>query len=404
MTAAMSATTERLAERPAERLAEREIYLDHMATTPCAPAVVDAMLPYLTTHFGNAGSRAHAFGWTAEAAVKQARAQVAALIGATPREIVFTSGATESNNLGIKGAAQAAMGAGRHVITQVSEHKAALAPFAVLEKYGWTVTRLAVDEFGRVDPAAVEAAIRPDTTLVSIQHANNEIGTLQPIAAIGAICRARDVLLHTDAAQTVGKIPVDVAALNVDLLSLSAHKFYGPKGIGALYIRRRRPRIAVTAQQHGGDQERGLRPGTLPVHQIVGLGTAALLAQADLVAEAARQAGLRDRLRDLLVEGIPNLRLNGHPEARLPGNLHVSIGFIEGAGLLTALRPLALSSGSACMSEALKPSHVLGAIGLDAEWIHGSLRFGLGRSTTTEDVDHAAARVISTIQRIRARA
>lgn len=384
--------------------APRPIYLDHMATTPCSPAVVEAMLPYLTTHFGNAGSRAHAYGWTAEAAVKQARAQVAELIGATPREIVFTSGATESNNLAIKGAAQAAMSKGRHVITQVTEHKAALAPFAVLEQYGWDVTRLPVDAHGRVDPAAVEAAIRPDTTLVSIQHGNNEIGTLQPIAAIGAICRAKNVLLHTDAAQTVGKIPVDVAALHVDLLSLSGHKFYAPKGIGALYIRRRRPRIALTAQQHGGDQERGLRPGTLPVHQIVGLGVAAQQALMDVATEAARQTALRDRLRDLLVDGIPDLRLNGHPEARLPGNLHVSIGFIEGAGLLTALRPLALSSGSACMSEALTPSHVLQAIGLDAAWIHGSLRFGLGRGTTPEDVDQAAARVISTIQRIRARA
>lgn len=384
--------------------ADRPIYLDHMATTPCAPAVVEAMLPYLTQHFGNAGSRAHAYGWTAEAAVKQARRQVAELIGASPREIVFTSGATESNNLAIKGAAQAAMTQGRHVITQVTEHKAALAPFAVLEKYGWTVTRLPVDAHGRVDPAQVEAAIRPDTTLVSVQHANNEVGTVQPIAAIGAICRARDVLLHTDAAQTVGKVPVDVTALNVDLLSLSGHKFYGPKGVGALYIRRRRPRITLTAQVHGGDQERGLRPGTLPVHQLVGLGAAAQLAGADLSVEAARQAGLRDRLRALLADGVAHLRFNGHPEDRLPGNLHVSVGFIEGAGLLTALRPLALSSGSACMSEALEPSHVLRAIGLDPAWIHGSLRFGLGRDTTPEDVDHAAARVISTIQSIRARA
>lgn len=378
------------------------LYLDHMATTPCASAVVDAMLPYLTQHFGNAGSRSHAFGWTAEAAVKNARAQVAELIGATPREIVFTSGATESNNLAIKGAAQGALSAGRHVITQVTEHKAVLEPFAVLEKYGWQVTRLPVDAHGQVTPDAVADAIRPDTTLVSIQHANNEIGTLQPIAAIGAICRERQVLLHVDAAQTVGKLPVHVDTLCVDLLSLSAHKFYGPKGVGALYVRRRRPRIMLVAQQHGGGQEQTLRAGTQPVHQIVGLGAAAQLAIQNIPREAARQAGLRDRLWRRLAGQLPEIRLNGHPTNRLPGNLHVSARVPQEAALLSALRPLALSSGSACASDALGPSHVLQAIGLDREWMHGSLRFGLGRDTRTADVDRAAEQVISTIQRMRA--
>lgn len=380
------------------------IYLDHMATTPCAPAVVEAMLPYLTEHFGNAGSRGHAFGWTAEAAVKRARQQVADLIGATPAEIVFTSGATESNNLAIKGAAEASLGRGRHVITQVTEHKAVLEPFRVLEWHGFEVTRLPVDAHGWVDPAAVEAAIRPDTTLVSVQHANNEIGTLQPIAAIGAICRARDVLLHCDAAQTVGKIPVAVDALGVDLLSISAHKLYGPKGVGALYVRRRRPRIQLIAQVHGGGQERGLRAGTHPVHQLVGFGAAAALAAGDLAAEAARQAGLRDALRDRLLAGVDHLRINGHPTERLPGNLHLSVGFLEAKGLLTALRPLALSSGSACTSGTLEPSHVLQAIGLPGAWIDGSLRFGLGRSTTAAQIAAVADRVISTIHGLRAHA
>lgn len=380
------------------------LYLDHMATTPCAPSVVEAMLPYLTEQFGNAGSRGHAYGWTAEAAVKQARQQVADLIGATPREIVFTSGATESNNLAIKGAAQGALKQGRHVITQVTEHKAVLEPFKILEWHGWTVTRLPVDEHGRVDPAAVEAAIQPDTTLVSVHHANNEIGTLQPIAAIGAICRAHDVLLHCDAAQTVGKIPVDVDALGVDLLSISAHKFYGPKGVGALYVRRRRPRIQVIAQIHGGGQERGVRAGTHPVHQLVGLGAAATLAQGDVEREAARQAGLRDQLWARLVDGVPHLRLNGHPTERLPGNLHVSVGFLEGSGLLTALRPMALSSGSACTSGTLEPSHVLKALSLESGWIDGSLRFGLGRSTTAEQISAAAGHIISTIHGLRAHA
>lgn len=382
--------------------AHAPIYLDHMATTPCAPEVVEAMLPYLTEHFGNAGSRSHAFGWTAEAAVKRARAQVAALIGATPREILFTSGATESNNLAIKGAAQGALAKGRHVITQVTEHKAVLEPIAVLEQYGWRVTRLPVNADGRVAPEAVAAAIAPDTTLVSIQHANNEIGTIQPIAAIGALCRAREVLLHVDAAQTVGKIPVDVGALGVDLLSLSGHKFYGPKGIGALYVRRRRPRIALVAQQHGGGQERGLRAGTQPVHQIVGLGAAAALAATEHAREATRQAELRDRLWQTLVAALPDARRNGPAIDRLPGNLHVSLSVPQEAALLSALRPLAVSSGSACAGDSLAPSHVLTAIGLDPAQMHGSVRFGLGRGTRVEDVDRAAEQVISTIQRMRA--
>jgi len=380
----------------------RPLYLDHLATTPCDARVVQALLPYLTESFGNAGSRGHAYGWAADEAVKQARERVAALIGATPREIIFTSGATEANNLALKGAAEAGLPAGRHVITQVTEHRAVLAPVAVLEAVGFEVTRLPVDAWGRVDPAAVAAALRPSTVLVSIMHANNEIGTVQPIAEIGALCRARGVLFHTDAAQSAGKIPLDVKQLNVDLLSLSAHKIYGPKGVGALYVRHGQPRVQITAQLHGGGQERGLRAGTVPVHQVVGFGAAAELARVEGAAEAERLRGLRDGLQAAITAALAGVRVNGHPTERLPGALHLSFEGVDGSSLLPALRGLALSTGSACMSDPPEPSHVLQAIGLAPAQVHTSLRFGLGRSTTAAEVTEAARQVVEAVQHLRA--
>lgn len=378
----------------------RPIYLDHLATTPCDPRVVQAMLPYLTEEFGNAGSRTHAYGWAAEEATRQAREQVAALIGATPREIIFTSGATEANNLAIKGVAEAALPRGRHVVTQATEHRAVLAPVEVLEKHGFSVTRVPVDGTGLVDPAAIAAALRPETALVSVMHANNEIGTVQPIAEIAALCRARGVPFHTDAAQSAGKIPLDVKVLGVDLLSLSAHKMCGPKGVGALFVRHGPPRVHLTAQIHGGGQERGLRAGTLPVHQVVGFGTAAEICRREGLEEAARVGALRDALQAALVAHLDGLWVNGHPQHRLPGALHVSVDGV-GGGLLPALRGLALSSGSACMSDPPEPSHVLRAIGLTPERAHASLRFGLGRGTTRADVDAAAAQVVAAVHALR---
>lgn len=377
----------------------RPIYLDHLATTPCDPRVVRRLLPFLSEDFGNAGSRTHAYGWAADEACKQAREQVAALIHATPREIIFTSGATEANNLALKGVAEAGLPRGRHIITQVTEHHAVLAPVEVLEKHGFSVTRLPVDAFGRVDPAAVEAALRPDTVLVSIMHANNEVGTLQPIAEIAALCRARGVLVHTDAAQSVGKIPLDVGALGVDLLSMSAHKLYGPKGIGALYVRHGHPRVPLAAQQHGGGQERGLRAGTLPVHQVVGFGAAAELCGQEMGAEIERLRALRDALQAAL-SALPGVQINGHPTERLPGALHVSFDGVEGA-LLPALRGLAVSSGSACMSDPPEPSHVLRALGRSPQQAHASLRFGLGRGTTASDIEAAAQQVEAAVRSLR---
>jgi cysteine desulfurase len=380
---------------------EAPIYLDHHATTPCDPAVVEAMLPWLTRDFGNAASRAHTFGWSADAAVERARRQVAALIGASPKEIVFTSGATEANNLALKGVAESYAARGRHLVTCTTEHKAVLDPCDWLVTRGFEVTRLGVGADGLLDLADLEAALRPDTLLVSVMAANNEIGTLAPLERIGALCRARGVFLHTDAAQAAGKVPLDVHAQRLDLVSFTAHKLYGPKGIGALYVRRRDPQVRLAAQMHGGGHERGLRSGTLPVHQIVGFGEACALAATHLEADATRLSTLRDRLWAQLRE-VPGARLNGAAAPRLPGNLNVSFDGVEAEALLIALRPVvALSSGAACASATLEPSHVLRALGLDEERAHGSLRFGLGRGTTDDDVERVATAVVRAVEAVR---
>jgi cysteine desulfurase len=380
---------------------EAPIYLDHHATTPCEPAVVEAMLPWLTRDFGNAASRAHAFGWTADAAVERARRQVAALVGASPKEIVFTSGATEANNLALKGVAEAYAARGRHLVTCTTEHKAVLDPCDWLVTRGFEVTRVRVGADGLVDPAEVEAALRPDTLLVSVMAANNEIGTLAPLEALGALCHARGVFFHTDAAQAAGKVPLDVQAQRLDLVSFTAHKLYGPKGVGALYVRRRDPQVRLAAQMHGGGHERGVRSGTLPVHQLVGFGEACALAATHLEADAARLTTLRDRLWAKLQE-VPGARLNGAAAPRLPGNLNVSFDGVEAEALLIALRPVvALSSGAACASATLEPSHVLRAIGLDEARAHGSLRFGLGRGTTEDEVERVATAVTRAVEAVR---
>lgn len=366
------------------------IYLDNHATTRCDPQVVEAMLPYLTEVYGNAGSRNHAFGWAAQAGVEKARGQVAELIGADEKEIVFTSGATESDNLAVLGVARFYKEKGRHILTSNIEHKAVLDTCHALEKEGFEVTYLEVDKEGLLTAAQVEAAIRPDTILCSIMHANNEVGVVQPIAEIGAVCRAHGVVFHTDAVQSLGKIPVDVAAMNVDLLSISAHKMYGPKGVGALYVRRGRPRIRLEPIVFGGGQERGLRSGTHAVHQIVGMGAAAELARQALTnGEVERVRGLRDRLWAGLQKNLDELYLNGSWEHRLPNNLNVSFAFCEGEAMMMAIKDLAVSSGSACTSASLEPSYVLRAMGVDVELAHTSIRFGIGRFNTEEEIDFA---------------
>jgi cysteine desulfurase len=376
------------------------IYMDCHATTPVDPRVLDAMLPYFKEEFGNASSKSHSFGWRAEEAVEAARAQVAALIGATPRELVWTSGATESNNLAIKGAARFYQQKGRHLVTVATEHKAVLDSMHALERDGWTVTVLPVAGDGRVDPAAVKAALRPDTTLVSVMHANNETGVIQPIEEIGAITRAAGVLFHCDAVQSAGKIPFDVERAEVDLASLSAHKLYGPKGVGALYVRRK-PRVRLTAQIDGGGHERGLRSGTLNVPGIVGFGAACQLAGAEREAEAARVLALRERLRRGIEAGLDLVTLNGSLEHRLPGNLNLSFAYVEGEALMMAIKDVAVSSGSACTSASLEPSYVLRAMGVADELAHGSIRFGLGRFTTAEEVDFVIGLVIAKVKKLR---
>jgi cysteine desulfurase len=378
------------------------IYLDNHATTPCDPRVVEALLPYLTEVYGNAASRNHAFGWAAKEAVEQGREQVAALIGASSKEIVFTSGATESDNLAIKGVAKFYQGKGRHIVTDKIEHKAVLDSCHALESEGWEVTYLDVDKEGRVPPEAVREALREDTVLVSVMHSNNEIGTIQPIAEIGAICRERGVLFHTDAVQGLGRVPFDVDALNVDLASISGHKMYGPKGIGALYIRRSRPRVRLVEQINGGGHERGMRSGTLPVHQIVGLGKAAELAKADLDTGAIDEVKkLRDRLWDSLRENLDELYLNGSWEHRLPNNLNVSFAYVEGEAMMMGIKDIACSSGSACTSASLEPSYVLRAMGVDVELAHTSIRFGIGRFNTEEEIDFASKHIIEQVRRLR---
>ncbi len=378
------------------------IYMDHHATTPVAPEVFEAMRPYFVEHFGNAASRNHAFGWAAEAAVEAARAQVAGLIGCKPIELVFTSGATESDNLALKGVAYAYQDKGHHLITSQIEHHAVLDACKRLEKEGFHVTYVPVDRHGMVDPEAVAKAITPNTILVSIMLANNEVGTIQPLAEIGRLCKERGVLLHSDAVQGVGKIPVDVDALGVDLLSLSAHKLYGPKGNGALYVRMGKPRVRLLPQMDGGGHEKGRRSGTLNVPGIVGLGKACELAGRLMTEEAARLTALRERLRANLFLRLHHLHLNGHPTRRLPGNLNVSFDFVDGEALLMSLKDVAVSSGSACTTASTQASHVLRAMGLGDELAHASLRFGLGRSTTEEEVDYVCDRMVQEVTRLRA--
>ena len=378
------------------------VYLDYHATTPVDPRVLEEMLPFLREHFGNAASRSHPFGWKAERAVDEARDRIAALIGGRGREVVFTGGATESNNLAIKGALEFRVDRGRHVVTGATEHKSVLESLNTLEKKGLAeVSILPVDREGRVDPEAVRGAIRDDTVLVSLMAANNEIGTLHQLAAIGEITREGGVLFHTDAAQAVGKVPIDVEGMGIDLLSLTAHKVYGPKGAGALWIRSRSPRVRILPQIHGGGQERGQRSGTLNVPGIVGLGAACTVASGEMASEAVRLGDLRDRLEMRLRE-LDDVRRNGHPTETLPGNLNLCFGHIEAESLLMSLnQEVALSSGSACTSAMLEPSHVLQAIGLSNEQAHGSVRFGLGRQTTSDEIDRVASRVIEEVRRLR---
>jgi cysteine desulfurase len=374
--------------------------MDYQSTTPCDPRVVTAMLPYFTQHFGNPHSRSHTYGWEAEKAVDQARAEVAAIIGADEKEIVFTSGATESNNLAIKGVVNFQRDRKRHVITTVTEHKCVLDACRHLELEGSKVTYLPVKKNGLVDLDELERAITPETVLVSIMAANNEIGVIQPLAEIGRICRAHKVYFHTDAAQAVGKIPLDVNAMNIDLLSVSGHKLYGPKGIGALYVRRK-PRVRLEALIHGGGQERGMRSGTLPTPLCVGLGEACRIARAEMASEAERLRQLRDRLLSGIQARLPDVYVNGDLEQRLPGNLNISFAYVEGEGLMMGIKNLAVSSGSACTSASLEPSYVLRALGVEEEMAHTSIRFGLGRFTTEQDVDYAIEHVVEAVERLR---
>ncbi|MFN3920606.1 MAG: IscS subfamily cysteine desulfurase [Methylohalobius sp.] len=375
------------------------IYLDYAATTPVDPRVVEKMLPYLSGEFGNPASRSHRFGWEAEKAVENARAQVASLIGADPKEIIWTSGATESNNLALKGAAFFYADRGRHLVTVKTEHKAVLDTMRELESQGFTVTYLNVQPNGLLDLDEFRAALRPDTILASVMYVNNEIGVIQDIAALGGICRERGVIFHVDAAQATGKVEIDVEKLNVDLMSLSAHKTYGPKGIGALYVRRK-PRVRIKAQMHGGGHERGLRSGTLPTHQIVGMGEAFALARLEMAQELPRIRQLRDRLWAGLRE-LEAVHLNGDWEKRVPHNLNVSFAYVEGESLMMALKDIAVSSGSACTSASLEPSHVLRALGRSDELAHSSIRFSLGRFTTVEEIDYAVALIREKVNHLR---
>jgi len=378
------------------------IYLDNNATTRTDPRVVEAMLPYFTERFGNAASLTHSFGQEADEAVEQARQQVADLIGAHPREIIFTSGATESNNLAFKGVAAMYRLQGDHIIAAATEHKAVLDPLRRLGRESWNIAILPVDAYGRVTVEQVAQTLTPRTILVSIMAANNEIGTLQPIRAIGRLCKERGVLFHSDAAQAAGKIPLDVEDMGIDLLSLSAHKMYGPKGVGALYVRRRDPRVRLEPQMDGGGQERGLRSGTSNVPGIVGFGIACELCRQQMATETVRLTDLRERLRRGIQEQLSDVTLNGHPAERLPGNLNLSFAHIKGEALLMALRDVAVSSGSACTTASLEPSYVLKALGLDDELAHGSIRFGLGRFNTAEEVETVVQEVVRVVRYLRA--
>ncbi|WP_066452685.1 IscS subfamily cysteine desulfurase [Castellaniella caeni] len=378
---------------------DHPIYLDYSATTPVDERVVEAMVPWLRQRFGNPASRSHAWGWDAEEAVEQARAQVAGLIHADPREIIFTSGATESDNLALKGVAEFHAARGRHIVTVRTEHKAVLDACQALEQRGFQVTYLDVDADGLLSAQALVDALRPDTILVSVMLVNNEIGVVQDIAALAAVCRERGILFHTDAAQATGKVAIDVQALDVDLMSLSAHKTYGPKGIGALYVRRK-PRVRLEAQVHGGGHERGMRSGTLPTHQIVGMGQAYALAAQEMADEVPRIRALRDRLWAGLRD-LPDIYLNGHPEQRVAHTLNFSVAHIEGEALLMSIPELAVSTGSACTSASLEPSYVLRALGRSDPLAHSSLRLTLGRYTTQDEVDRAVVLLRTQIQRLR---
>ncbi|WP_312304515.1 IscS subfamily cysteine desulfurase [Pulveribacter sp.] len=375
------------------------IYLDYGATTPVDPRVVDAMIPWLREHFGNPASRSHAWGWEAEEAVEKARGQVADLIGADLREIVWTSGATESNNLAIKGAAHFYQGKGKHLITVKTEHKAVLDVMRELERQGFEVTYMDVQENGLLDLEAFKAAIRPDTVLASVMFVNNEIGVIQDIPAIGAICREKGVLLHVDAAQATGKVEIDVKQLPVDLMSLASHKTYGPKGIGALYVRRK-PRVRLEAQMHGGGHERGMRSGTLPTHQIVGMGEAFRIAKDEMAQDAAKVRALQQRLLNGLKD-VEQVFINGDLERRVPHNLNMSFNYVEGESLIMGIKGLAVSSGSACTSASLEPSYVLRALGRSDELAHSSLRMTIGRFTTEEEIDYAVQTIRHNVAKLR---
>lgn len=377
------------------------IYLDNHATTPMDPRVLETMLPYFKESFGNAASRNHSFGWVAEEAVEKARKQLASLIGATSKEIVFTSGATESNNLALKGVAEMYAQKGNHIITAATEHKAVLDTCKRLEKHGSRVTYLPVQTNGLVDLDMLREAITDKTILVSIMYGNNEIGTVQSIAEIGKICRERGVLFHTDAVQAVGKIPVNVNTDNIDLMSFTAHKMYGPKGVGALYVRRKNPRVQLTAQMDGGGHERGMRSGTLNVPGIAGFGKAAELCQELMPHEMIAHAALRDRLKDKLMAELDETYINGTMESRLPHNLNISFAYVEGESLLMGINDIAVSSGSACTSATLEPSYVLKALGAGDDLAHSSIRFGIGRFTTQEEVDYTADKVIDVVRKLR---
>ena len=380
--------------------AQLPVYLDYGATTPVDQRVVDAMIPWLHDHFGNAASRSHAWGWEAEAAIEEARGHVAALIGADKREIVWTSGATESDNLAIKGAAQFYKDKGRHLITVKTEHKAVLDPMRELERQGFEVTYMDVQDNGLLDLDALKAAIRPDTTLISVMFVNNEIGVIQDIPAIGAMCRERGIVFHVDAAQATGKIALDMQTMPIDLMSLASHKTYGPKGVGALYVRRK-PRVRLEAQMHGGGHERGMRSGTLPTHQCVGMGEAFRLAKLEMAQDYAHAARLQKRLLDGLLK-IDQSFVNGDLQRRVPHNLNISFNFVEGESLIMGIKYMAVSSGSACTSASLEPSYVLRALGRSDELAHSSLRMSFGRFTTEAEIDYAVGSIAENVDKLRA--
>src|SRR3984957_9940753 len=389
------------AQQAASNGVKLPIYMDNHATTPMDPRVLEEMLPYFMEKFGNAASRNHSFGWAGEEGVEIARERVAKLIGATTKEIIFTSGATESDNLAIKGVAEMYREKGNHIITAVTEHKAVLDTCKRLEKNGYRVTYLPVQKDGRIDMEDLKRAMDDKTILVSIMFANNEIGVIQPVEEIGKLCHERGVIFHTDATQAVGKVPVDVIKQNIDLASISAHKMYGPKGVGALYVRRKNPRVQISAIIDGGGHERGMRSGTLNVPGIVGLGKACAIAQEDMAKESRRLAGLRDRLRDRIMNRLDETYINGSYEHRLPGSLNISFAYVEGESLLMGINDIAVSSGSACTSATLEPSYVLKALGAGDDLAHSSIRFGIGRFNTEAEIDYVADRVIETVERLR---